>query len=186
MNISAHSEHRLSLPLLLSLITIVVLGAVLRLIDLNDPPLDFHASRQLRNSIVARDIYYRLASNADPQKQALAATFANSVGHYEPPVIESLVAVTFRVLGKESYAVPRVWETFFWMLAGLAMFDLARRAISPWAGLVTLAYSMVLPFSVQASRSFQPDPLMTSAFVAGIYFLYRWSETASENNRSGK
>lgn len=186
MNISAHSEHRLSLPLLLSLITIVVLGAVLRFIDLNDPPLDFHASRQLRNSIVARDIYYQLSPGADPQKQALAATFANSVGHYEPPVTESLVAVTFRLLGKESYAVPRIWETFFWILAGLALFDLARRAVSSWAGIIALAYYMILPFSVQASRSFQPDPLMTSAFVAGIYFLYRWSEEMGGNNRSWK
>jgi 4-amino-4-deoxy-L-arabinose transferase-like glycosyltransferase len=186
MNIPAHSEHRLSLPLLLSLITLIVLGAVLRLIDLNDPPLDFHASRQLRNSIVARDIYYQLSPHADPQKQKLAATFANSVGHYEPPVIESLVAVTFRMLGKESYAVPRIWETFFWILAGLALFDLARRAVSPWAGLVALAYYMVLPFSVQSSRSFQPDPLMTSAFVAGIYFLYRWSEAVGGNHRSWK
>ncbi|HET6845578.1 MAG TPA: glycosyltransferase family 39 protein, partial [Anaerolineales bacterium] len=33
-----------------------------------------------------------------------------------------------------------------------------------------------LPFAVQASRSFQPDPLMTAALVAGVYFLYRWSE----------
>src|SRR5262249_22200750 len=31
--------------------------------------------------------------------------------------------------------------------------------------------------SVQASRSFQPDPLMNAAFVAGVYFLYRWSES---------
>jgi 4-amino-4-deoxy-L-arabinose transferase-like glycosyltransferase len=72
----------------------------------------------------------------------------------------------------------RVWSTLFWLLAGIALFDLARRAVSPWAALLALAYYLVLPFSVQASRSFQPDPLMTSAFVIGIYFLYRWSETS--------
>ncbi len=72
----------------------------------------------------------------------------------------------------------RIWETFFWLLAGIALFDLARRALSPWAALIGLAYYLVLPFSVQASRSFQPDPLMTAAFVIGIYFLYRWSEAS--------
>ena len=186
MNHSAQSERRLSPPLLISLIILFVLGAVLRLIDLNDPPLDFHSSRQLRNSIVARDIYYQLSPNADPQMTKLAASFANSVGHYEPPIIESIVAVTDRVLGSESYAIPRIWETLFWILAGLALFDLARRAISPWAGLVALAYYQILPFSVQASRSFQPDPLMTAAFTAGIYFLYRWSEETSKQNQSWK
>ncbi|HNC88949.1 MAG TPA: glycosyltransferase family 39 protein, partial [Anaerolineales bacterium] len=64
----------------------------------------------------------------------------------------------------------------FWLAAGIALFDLMRRAVSPWAAVVAIAFYFVLPFSVQASRSFQPDPLMTAAFVAGIYFLYRWSE----------
>src|SRR6266487_1003690 len=186
MNTTTQSDRHISLPLLISLVTLFILGAVLRLIDLNEPPLDFHTSRQLRNSIVAREIYYELSPNVDPQKYKLAVSFANSVGRYEPPIIESLVAVTYRLIGGENYVVPRIWDTFFWVLAGLALFDLARRAISAWAGLAALAYFMVLPFSVQASRSFQPDPLMTAAFIVGIYFLYRWSEEALEKNRSWK
>ena len=157
-------------------ILLLILGGVLRLIDLNDPPLDFHASRQLRNFLVARDIYYRLSPDADSRTRDLAASFARSVGRYEPPVMESVVALTYRLTGGENYAIPRIWQTIFWLLAGIALFDLARRAISPWAGLTALAYYLVLPFGVQASRSFQPDPLMTSAFIVGMYFLYRWSE----------
>jgi 4-amino-4-deoxy-L-arabinose transferase-like glycosyltransferase len=186
MSTTAQSERRLSPAILVSLVILFLLGIVLRLIDLNEPPLDFHTSRQLRNSIVAREIYYELSQNADPQKYKLAVSFANSVGRYEPPIIESLVAVTYRLIGKESYSVPRIWDILFWVLAGLALFDLARRAVSTWAGLIALAYYMVLPFSVQASRSFQPDPLMTAAFIVGIYFLYRWSEEATDNNRSWK
>jgi 4-amino-4-deoxy-L-arabinose transferase-like glycosyltransferase len=186
MSISTQGERRLSLPLLISIVTLFVLGAVLRLIDLNDPPLDFHTSRQLRNSIVARDIYYRISPNADPQKRRLVASFANSVGHYEPPITETIVAFTYRLIGAESYAVPRIWDTLFWLLAGLTLFDLAQRTVSPWAAVVALAYYLVLPFSVQASRSFQPDPLMTSAFVVGIYFLYRWSEEITDSRQSWK
>jgi 4-amino-4-deoxy-L-arabinose transferase-like glycosyltransferase len=186
MSIPVRSEHRFSPSLLISITALFVLGAVLRLIDLNDPPLDFHTSRQLRNSIVARDIYYQSLPDADPQKQELAASFANAVGHYEPPIIESLVAFTYRFIGHESYAVPRIWDTLFWLLAGLALLDLVRRAVSPWAALVALAYFFALPFSVQASRSFQPDPLMTASFVVGIYFLYRWSEESSDEEQSWK
>ncbi len=182
MRTTTQNGHRISLPLLISLVTLFVLGVVLRLIDLNEPPLDFHTSRQLRNSIVARKIYYELSPGVDPQKYKLVVSFANSVGRYEPPIVESLVAFTYRLIGAESYAVPRLWDTFFWVLAGFALFDLARRAISAWAGVAALAYFMVLPFSVQASRSFQPDPLMTAAFIVGIYFLYRWSEEVTENS----
>jgi len=150
----------------------------LRLLDLTDAPLDFHTSRQLRNTIVARDIYYHLLPDVDTQTLALTESFRRTVGQYEPPIIETLVALTYRVTGGESYAIPRLWETLFWLLAGIALFDLARRAVSPWAALAALAFYLILPFSVQASRSFQPDPLMTSAFVVGIYFLYRWSESS--------
>ena len=161
---------------LILFILLLALGGLLRLIDITDPPLDFHSSRQLRNSLVARDIYYSLLPSATPEQRDLASSFASAVGKYEPPVIESIVAVTYLFTGGENIASARIWETLFWILAGIALFDLMRRAVSPWAALIGLAYYLVLPFSVEVSRSFQPDPLMTSAFVIGVYFLYRWSE----------
>lgn len=157
-------------------IILLALGGVLRLLDITDPPLDFQPSRQLRNSLVARDIYYSLLPTATDEEKTLTKQFASSVGQYEPPIIESIVAVSYFIAGGETIVVARIWETFFWLLAGVALFDLMRRASSPWAALIGLAYYLILPFSVQASRSFQPDPLMTSAFVLGVYFLYRWSE----------
>ena len=168
----------------ITLIILLALGGLLRLLDITDPPLDFHPSRQLRNSLVARDIYYSILPSATNEQRGLAASFARSVGKYEPPVIESIVAYTYLVTG-ENIAVARAWATLFWLAAGIALFDLMRRATSPWAALIALAYYLVLPFSVQASRSFQPDPLMTSAFVIGIYFLYRWSESHLKREGSG-
>jgi len=163
----------------LTLILLLTLGVFLRLLDVTDPPLDFQPSRQLRNSLVARDIYYSMLPSATSEQRDLAATFANAVGKYEPPVIETIVAITYLVTGGENFIVARIWTTLFWILSSVALFDLARRAVSLNAGLIALTYYLILPFSVQASRSFQPDPLMTSAFVVGIYFLYRWSESVS-------
>jgi 4-amino-4-deoxy-L-arabinose transferase-like glycosyltransferase len=167
------SRPRTWLPIL---ILLLALGGLLRLLDITDPPLDFHPSRQLRNSLVARNIYVSLLPTATDEQRELAASFERAVGRYEPPVSESLVALTWLLTGGENYVAPRVLGTLFWLAAGVALFDLMRRAASPRAALIGLAFYLVLPFSVQASRSFQPDPLMTSAFVAGIYFLYRWSE----------
>jgi 4-amino-4-deoxy-L-arabinose transferase-like glycosyltransferase len=157
-------------------ILLLMLGAALRLVNLGAPPLDFHPTRQLRNALVARAIYYDADARADPQKRGLADSFRRAVGQYEPPILETIVGSTFLLIGGESFAVARVYNTLFWLLAGIALFDLARRIASPASGLVSLTYFLVLPFGVQASRSFQPDPLMTAAFVLGIYFLYRWSE----------
>lgn len=161
------------------LVLLLALGGLLRLLDLTDPPLDFHSSRQLRNSLVAREIYYNALPSATEEQRQLATSFANSVGKYEPPVIETIVGYSYFLTGGESIAVARIWVTIFWLAAGVALFDLMRRVSSPWAALIALAYYFVLPFSVQVSRSFQPDPLMTSSFVIGVYFLYRWSEDHS-------
>ena len=160
-------------------ILLLALGGLLRLLDLTDPPLDFHTSRQLRNSLVAREIYYNALPSATEEQRQLATSFANAVGKYEPPVIETIVGYSYFLTGGETIAVARIWETFFWLVAGVALFDLMRRVTNPWAALIAMAYYFVLPFSVEVSRSFQPDPLMTSAFVIGIYFLYRWSEDSS-------
>ena len=166
------------------LILLLALGGLLRLLDLTDPPLDFHPTRQLRNSIIARGIYYDLLPNADPAIRALADSIARVPARYEPPVTETLVAVTYLVAGGESIAIPRIYGTIFWLLAGLCLYDLARRITdSPIAALLSLAYLLVLPFAVQASRSFQPDPLMTASAFIGIYFLYRWSESTIPDSR---
>ncbi len=157
-------------------ILLLSLGGLLRLIDITDEPLDFQPSRQLRNSLVAREIYYSVLPSATDEQRQLSKSFADSVGKYEPPVIESIVAYSYFLTGGENIAVARVWVTLFWLMAGIALFDLMKRVVSPWSALIALSFYLVLPFSVQASRSFQPDPLMTSAFVIGIYFLYRWSE----------
>ncbi len=161
------------LPLL---ILLMLVGMAVRFVNLSAPPLDFHPTRQLRNSLVARAIYYDWLPNADTQKRQLADSFERAVGRYEPPVSESIVGATFLLAGGESFAVPRIYATIYWLLAALALFDLARRMTTPGAALVSLAYFLVLPFAVQASRSFQPDPLMTASFVVGLYFLYRWTE----------
>lgn len=167
-------------------IILLLFGGLLRLIDLTDEPLDFQPSRQLRNSLVAREIYYSVLLSATDEQKILSQSFADSVGKYEPPVIESIVAYSYLITGGENIAVARIWLTVFWLIAGIALFDLMKRVVLPWSALIALAFYLILPFSVQASRSFQPDPLMTSAFVIGIYFLYRWSEEVSNEKSSWK
>src|SRR5688572_24150268 len=170
----------------IALIVLFALGGLLRLIDITDEPLDFQPSRQLRNSLVAREIYYAALPFATEEQKGLSSSFADSVGKYEPPVIETIVAYSYFITGGENFAIARVWLTLFWLIAGIALFDLMKRVVSPWSALIAMAFYFVLPFSVQASRSFQPDPLMTSAFVIGIYFLYRWSEDISNERESWK
>ncbi len=153
---------------------LLLLGALLRLMDSTDPPLDFHPTRQLRNAIVARALYYRMLPDSPRRETALKQM--HSVGQYEPPIIETLAAWGYRLTGGVNWVVPRVLTTFLWLIGGLALFSLARRAVDVDGALVALAFYLLLPFSVQASRSFQPDPGMTMWAVLCAWALYDWGE----------
>lgn len=172
------------------LMLIFALGIGLRVHDMTDAPIDFHPTRQLRGAIVARGIYYTLDPHADENTRQTAQNFARSVGQYEPPILETLVALTWLVLGEEQLWVARLYNTLFWALGGVALYALARKLtslfeshLSTWvdrfAAAIVLAYYFVLPFSVQASRSFQPDPAMVVWIILFMYALTYWAEVRS-------
>jgi hypothetical protein len=176
----------------LLLISLFGLGLGLRLYDLTDEPIDFHPTRQLRGAIVARGMYYEMSPSAPPDLRQQALAFWRSTGQYEPPILERLVALTDLALGQEIMWLGRLYNSVFWVIGGIFLFLLAKKmagaAIPDWfekdkaqtisfgSALIALAYYMVLPFSVQASRSFQPDPGMVVWIILAAYALYRWSE----------
>ncbi len=155
---------------------LLLLGGCLRLLDATDPPLDFHPTRQLHNAILARSLYYEMVPALDLAHRESIIRQRSALGRYEPPILETLAAYGYRLAGGETWVVPRLINTFFWLLGGLALFDLARRAVNEDGAFVTLAFYLLLPFSVQASRSFQPDPGMTMWMVLSVWALYRWGE----------
>lgn len=170
---------RWKVGLAIVVVSLFILGVVVRLVDLTDPPLDFHGTRQLRNAIVARGIYSQIASGIDPEDRQAAIAASNRVGVYEPPILEAIVAGTYRLIGQETLWVSRIWTTVFWLIAGIALFDLARRMTTIDGAIIATGFYLLLPFAVQASRSFQPDPGMVMWFILFLYFLYRWSEDRS-------
>jgi 4-amino-4-deoxy-L-arabinose transferase-like glycosyltransferase len=173
------------MPLLLTVATLALfaLGIGVRMYDLTDQPLDFHPTRQLRSAIIARGMYYDMKPNVDLETKQQAVNYWFSMGQYEPSILERLVAYTYLAIGKETLWVSRIYTSAFWIIGGLALFALARRmtagrssGASMAIALVAVAYYLLLPFGVQASRSFQPDPGMVMWIVLFLYAIYRWSE----------
>jgi hypothetical protein len=170
---------RLRLPFIFLSAAVFLLGIGLRLYDLTDPPLDFHATRQLRSAIIARGFYYEMLPGADEEVSELAQSLAASLETYELPVFEWVVALTYRLVGGEHLWIARVYNTLFWGIAGYTLFLLARRLSNGDGAIISLGYMMLLPFGIIASRSFQPDTLMVMWVVLATYCVHRWTETQS-------
>ncbi|MFU8774116.1 MAG: ArnT family glycosyltransferase, partial [Anaerolineales bacterium] len=116
---------------------------------------------------------------ADPTNRALALEFSSSIEEYEPPILNRIVAVTYLLIGSEQLWVARIYSSLFWLIGGIALFALASRMVSPRSALVVLGYYLFLPFAVEASRSFQVDPMMVMFILITAYTFYRWMEEAS-------
>ncbi|MFC1922230.1 ArnT family glycosyltransferase [Chloroflexota bacterium] len=156
------------------LFILFALGFGIRLVDLTDPPLDFHPTRQLRSAIIARSLYYRSLPESDDWQRQVAVSQYSGAGLIEPLVMETLVANTYRVIGSDPVWVARIYSSLFWIIGGLALYFLTSAMTSPDGGVLAVAYYLFVAFGIIASRSFQPDPLMVMFILLALWAVYYW------------
>jgi hypothetical protein len=168
------SQARISAAAWIIAALLLLGGLAVRLYDLTDPPLDFHPTRQLHSLIMARGMYYQDNPAIPPDFRQLAVTQWKAEGIIEPPFLEHLVAFTYRLAGQEIPWAGRVYSIVFWVVGGIGLLLLGQELLGPIAGLVGLGFYLLLPFAVYASRSFQPDPLMTAVLIFSWWAFIRW------------
>src|SRR5215213_1517342 len=157
-----------------ALVLIFSAALAIRLYDLTDLPLDFHATRQLVSVIKARGLYYETQPNGvSTWELETAIRFAKLKADIEPVVFESLVAWTYRFAGEHVW-IARVYSSLFWLLGGVFLFLLAREFVSFEGALVSTTYYLIFPYAIIGSRSFQPDPLMVMLVLAFWWMFLRW------------
>ncbi|KPL76058.1 hypothetical protein ADN00_11955 [Ornatilinea apprima] len=162
--------------LALSLLFIFGLGLAVRFYDLQDPPMDFHPTRQFHSILMARGMYYQNLEGIPEWKREMAVQQWKAEGLIEPPFMEWLAAQTYRVTGQEAVWYARIYSILFWTAGGIGLFLLAKELAGNTAGIFAAAYYMLLKYAGIASRSFQPDPLMTALIVLALWALVRWSK----------
>ncbi len=153
-------------------------GFGIRAYDLYDPPLDFHASRQLRSLIITRSAYYHFLPGADAAVRQKAEDLGR-LEMYEPPILETITGLLQVATGFDPIAIARLLNATFWAVGGWLIYRIANRTTTAAAGLVGILFHFFLPFSVIASRSFQPDPWMVMWILFAVWSVLRWSEQAT-------
>jgi len=164
--------------LILCVLFLVALG--IRLYHIDDPPLDFHPTRQYRSLIIARALYFDQRPAAIPDwKREIAQCSRANQGILEPPIMESVVAAGYRLVGGERVWLPRLLSTVAWLAAGGFLYLIGRRVGDDDAALFATAFHLLLPFAVVASRSFQPDPSMVMFMLASVWAILRYDAVPS-------
>ena len=160
-----------------AVVLLLLLGMGIRLYDLTDLPLDFAPTRQLFSALKARGMFYSMLPNMqnDPTAQLAIAQWKGTQV-IEPTIIEGVTAVTYLAFGEHLW-IGRLYSILFWVLGGIPLYLLAKKLGGWQGGLVGLSVYLFLPYGVEASRAIQPDPLMVSLVVFGIWASHAWITT---------
>ncbi len=162
----------------LILVFLIGCGAFLRFSDLSAPLLDFHPTRQLFGAIKARGIYYqslKMTTPEDVSRKDLAVRQYEGEAIIEPPLMEQVSATLYATFGEQT-AIPRAISASFWMLGGFFLFLLSKNLSGSLpAAACALAFYLLTPYSISASRAFQPDPLMVLLLLIFWWSIENWS-----------
>ena len=157
----------------IALLLVFSFSVAIRLYDLTDLPLDFHSTRQLLSLLKARGMYYETRTDVAPEERAFAIQQWELRASVEPEFFEHIVAWTYQFTGEQTW-VARLYSSVFWIIGGIFLFLLARRITSEDGAIAAAAVYLLLPYAIIASRSFQPDPLMTMLIVLFLWAVWEW------------
>jgi hypothetical protein len=159
---------------------LLLLAFGIRLFHITGPPLDFSPIRQYQSIHIARGIYFENNASIDEQERRIAELNMQRMGLLlEPRVLENAAVLGYRAAGEELLWIPRTLSVVFWTAGGLFLFLIARRISSIGESLFTLSFYLFLPYSILASRCFQPDPLMLMMLLASIYTVLAYHDRPS-------
>ncbi len=162
----------------LCLLLLFFLAALIRVDEIRAP--GHLLDREYTSAIFARAFYFMNNEQVDDWRQDVAVTTMNQQPVLEPPLVEYLVSLMYRVMGREEIYYARYLTGTFWLVGGVFMYRLTKKLLSREAALFATVYYLFVPMGVIISRSFQPDSLMMMLFLASLYLLVNHFETGAE------
>jgi Dolichyl-phosphate-mannose-protein mannosyltransferase len=154
----------------------------IRLYQIDAPPLDFHPTRQYRSLIIARGFYFNGLTSIPAWERQVAHFSQQKQGVLEPPIMEFLVSIGYRILGGEHVWLSRLLSSLFWLIGGGFLYLIGKKIADADAALFGMAFYLFLPFAVVASRSFQPDPLMVTLILVSVFAILRYYDSPSNSH----
>ncbi|MBQ6479895.1 MAG: glycosyltransferase family 39 protein [Anaerolineaceae bacterium] len=162
-------------------------GFALRMVDFDDPPLDFHPARQMHSALLARGFYLQDGGRMDdrtPEYISEAKILGGLEAWIEPPIYEKLTAGLYHLLGTVDLRIPRFTSILFWLIGAIGLALLTDELLGTVGMFGALGWYLFFPYGVIASRSFQPDIIMTGLLIWTMYILRHWIEKPDSLKRA--
>lgn len=132
--------------------------------------------REYRSALISRSFFFDAVRTEPDWRNEIARQNLEREGFIEPPIMETLVAFTYRLLGHEDLRVAKLFATLFWLIGGAFLYRITSRLINRRSGLVAVAYYLFIPMGIRVTVSFLPDPLMIMLFLISIHLILNYFE----------
>jgi hypothetical protein len=162
-----------SLGARIAVAAMMLLALVVRARELDQGIVRFHPTRHYRSAVLARACYYDHAAGIPEWARRVANANREMQQAGEPPIMEWLACGAYLMAGREIVMIPRALAALIWVMGAVPLWLLAVRLTSVSGALLATSLYLFLPYSIVASRNFQPDQLMTVAAITAILMLVR-------------
>ena len=172
---------------ILFLILIFIAAFALRMVDFDDPPLDFHPARQMHSALMARGFYLQNGGYLwykSPEYNEEAKILGLLEAWIEPPIYEKMTAGLYQLFGTVDLRIPRFTSILFWLIGGIGLALLTEKLLGTVGMFGALGWYLFFPYGVIASRSFQPDIIMTCLLIWSMFCLKQWLEKTDSLGRA--
>jgi hypothetical protein len=159
------------------LLVMFLLATLIRLDEIKAP--GHLLDREYTSAIFARAYYFTNNDEIEDWRRDIAITAKEQQPVLEPPLVDYLVSLIYRITGREELHFARYLTNAFWLLGGVFMFLIARKLLSIDEAFIATAYYLFVPMGIIISRSFQPDSLMMMLFLFSLYLLVLYFEVPS-------
>lgn len=152
------------------------LAFAVRMYRITEPPTDFHPTRQFIGAIVARDFYFQHSATVPDWERQIAHVTKQNQELLEPQILPALAALGYQLAGGERLWIPRLISVLCWLGGGWFLWRIAAEMVSPRAALGALAFYLLMPYAIIATRVIQPDPMMVGLMLAALFLILRYDE----------
>src|SRR5215207_2978104 len=171
-----HNSHGLKI----CLFVIFLLATLVRLDEIKAP--GHLLDREYTSAIFARAYYFANNEKVEDWRREIVVIARNQQPVLEPPLLDYMVSIIYRIMGREELYFARYLTNAFWLIGGIFMFLITRKLLSIDEAVIATAYYLFVPMGVIISRSFQPDSLMMMLFLASLYLLVNYFENGKKKS----
>ncbi len=170
--INMNIKNRISLKSsTLILLSIILLGLSLRLVNIASPILDLYPSRQEQCAMVARNFLRNGFNLFNPQVDWFG--HLSSYFSEEFPLISFLAALLYKIFGIHEY-LGRLVSILFSIGSIYLLYNLVKLYFDVKIALFSSFCFAVMPLNLYFSRTFMPESTMLFFSIASIYLFSEW------------